>query len=156
MTDLTEKLNAGRLYYVKKKNGKIVIRQAHLYSCLITEKDTPYVDFDDNDIEEVLAPVPSYNEVQSLEADRLAKNEGEEIVAELKEENTRLRELIQRLGSDIEGLDIKKMLLIVEINNLKGLPKEVKEFIEEENPKDYTIMSERMDELLTKIEEVLK
>lgn len=111
MTDLTEKLNAGRLYYVKKKNGKIVIRQAHLYSCLRTENATPYVDFDDNDIEKVLAPVPSYNEVQAL-----------------KEENARL----------------------------KGLLREFKEFIEEENPKDYTIMSERMDELLTKIEEVLK
>lgn len=36
----------------------------------------------------------------------------------------------------------------------KQLLKEVKEFIEEENPKDYTIMSERMDELLTKIEEL--
>lgn len=126
MTELTDKLNAGRLYYVKKKNGKIVIRQAHLYSCLITEKDTPYVDFDDNDIEKVLAPVPSYNEVKILEADRLAKNEGEEIVSELKQENARLKELL----------------------------KEFKEFIEEENPKDYTIMSERMDELLTKINEV--
>lgn len=43
-----------------------------------------------------------------------------------------------------------------ELQELKGLLKEVKEFIEEENPKDYTIMSERMDELLTKIEETLK
>lgn len=79
MNDLTEKLNAGRLYYVKKKNGKIVIRQAHLYSCLRTENATPYVDFDDNDIEKVLAPVPSYNEVQAL-----------------KEENARLKKLLQQ------------------------------------------------------------
>lgn len=48
------------------------------------------------------------------------------------------------------------MVLIVEVNNLKSLLKECKEFIEEENPKDFTIMSERMDELLTKIEKVLK
>ena len=34
--------------------------------------------------------------------------------------------------------------------------KEVKEFIEGENPKEYTIMFERMDELLTKIEKALK
>lgn len=38
----------------------------------------------------------------------------------------------------------------------KDLIKECKEFFEEENPKYYTIMSERMDELLTKINEVLK
>lgn len=44
----------------------------------------------------------------------------------------------------------------LEVNKLRELLKEVKEFIEEENPKDYTIMSERMDELLTKIEEALK
>lgn len=37
---------------------------------------------------------------------------------------------------------------------LKDLIKECKEFFEEENPKDYTIMSERIDELLTKINEV--
>lgn len=38
----------------------------------------------------------------------------------------------------------------------KQLLKEVKEFIEEENPKDFTIMSERMDELLTKIAEMMR
>lgn len=46
-------------------------------------------------IKEVLAPVPSYNEVQSLEADRLAKNEGEEIVSELKQENASLKGLLK-------------------------------------------------------------
>lgn len=40
-------------------------------------------------------PVPSYDELQSLEANRLAKNEGEEIVSELKEENANLRELLK-------------------------------------------------------------
>lgn len=47
MTGYTEKLKAGELYYVKKKNGKIVIRQAHLYSCLRTENSMPFVDFED-------------------------------------------------------------------------------------------------------------
>ena len=46
--------------------------------------------------------------------------------------------------------------LDIENAKLKTLIREFKEFIEEENPKDYTIMSERMDELLTKIEEALK
>ena len=65
MTDLTEQLRAGELYYVKKKNGEIVRRQAHLYSCLRTENAIPFVDFEDNDIEKVLAPVPSYDEWQA-------------------------------------------------------------------------------------------
>ena len=39
MNDLTEKLKAGELYYVKKKNGKIVIRQAYFYSCLRKENE---------------------------------------------------------------------------------------------------------------------
>lgn len=42
------------------------------------------------------------------------------------------------------------------IYELRALLKDCKEFFEECNPKDYTIMSERMDELLTKIEEALK
>lgn len=66
MIDLTEKLKAGELYYVKKKNGKIVIRQSHLYSCLRTENSMPFVDFEDNDIDKVLASVPSYKEYQRL------------------------------------------------------------------------------------------
>ena len=74
----------------------------------------------------------------------------------LKEKNERQKELIKTLGSDIDYLDTKKMVLIVEVNNLKSLLKECKEFIEEENPKDFTIMSERMEDLLTKVNEVLK
>lgn len=38
-----------------------------------------------------------------------------------------------------------------ENKKLKELLKECREFFEEENPKDFTVMSERMDELLTKI-----
>lgn len=36
-----------------------------------------------------------------------------------------------------------------EIKQLKELLKECKEFFEEENPKDFTVISERMDDLLT-------
>lgn len=39
---------------------------------------------------------------------------------------------------------------------LRELLGECKEFFEEENPKDFTVMSERMDELLTKIEKVMR
>ena len=41
------------------------------------------------------------------------------------------------------------------INQLKELLRECREFFEEENPKDFTVMSERMDELLTKIDNAL-
>ena len=129
MTDLTEKWKAGELeegwYYIKyEEENEISIA----FACEWIERFAS-VGFEfDHDVEEVIAAVPSYEELQSLESDRLAKNEGEEIVSELKQENARL----------------------------KGLLREFKEFIKEENPKDYTIMSERMDELLTKIEEVLK
>lgn len=45
--------------------------------------------------------------------------------------------------------------LQLENNKLRSLLRECKEFFEEENPKDFTIMSERMDELLTRINAVL-
>ena len=109
MTELTEKLRAGELYYVKKKNGEIVIRQAHLYSCLRTENAMPFVDFEDNDVEKVIAPVPSYDEWQASEnyIDYLKqcisvyesknKQATETSIAynELLEENTKLKELLK-------------------------------------------------------------
>ena len=113
MTDLTDKLNAGRLYYVKKKNGKIVIRQAHLYSALKTEKAIPFVDFDDNDIEKVLAPVPSYDELQDMKEylDYSINNRNQltiqisrwiDKINEEKEENARLKELLKECKDIIE------------------------------------------------------
>lgn len=67
----------------------------------------------------------------------------------LKEENARIKLERDKFAYDLGVSDATNWALL-------RLLKEVKEFIEEENPKDYTIMSERMDELLTKIEEVLK
>lgn len=54
----------------------------------------------------------------------------------------------QDRGHECE-MPIKKLL--EENAKLKGLLKECKEFFEEENPKDFTVISERMDDLLTKI-----
>ncbi len=39
---------------------------------------------------------------------------------------------------------------------LRQLLKECQTFFEEENPKDFTVLSERMEDLLTKINEVMK
>ena len=91
MTNLTEQWNKGKLpegdYYIKRRNG-----------------DTLYDNIDshgvwrnsiDEDIVEVLAKVPSYEEYQKLLSDQLAKNEGVEINAELEAENTKLKELLK-------------------------------------------------------------
>lgn len=108
--DLADGLSAGRFYYVRKKKGKIVIRQAHLYSCLKTEKAIPFVDFDDNDIEKVLAPVPNYEEVK-----------------EFVEEDEKLKELLkkcQKFILDLFGLpygfkqDISAKELLTKINEV--------------------------------------
>lgn len=114
MTDLTKQWKAGELeegwYYILNHLNIIRIEQANVW---IGRQEEPFVAFDDDSgIKEVIAQVPNYEDLQAL-----------------KEENARQKELIQRLGSDIEGLDIKKMLLIVEVNNLKGLLKECKELI---------------------------
>ena len=136
MTDLTEKLNAGRLYYVKKKNGKIVIRQAHLYSCLITEKATPYVDFDDNDIEKVMAAVPSFEEWQdSIFNFNILKMS----LNGFEKRERRLKGLLKECYTIVDT----RML------NLRGL-------YNTDNLEVYKRESERLKKLLTKIVEVLK
>ena len=78
----------------------------------------------EDEIIEVLAPVPSYEEWQELK---------------LHDEKATIK-----LGEKI-----------IENDKLKELLRECKEFFEEENPKDFTVMSERMDELLTKIDNAI-
>lgn len=50
--------------------------------------------------------------------------------------------------------DVNKSLK-KENQQLKELLKECREFFEEENPNDFTVMSERMNELLTKIDNAI-
>lgn len=129
MTDLTEKWKKGELesglYYVgNNKITDIAFVKNNLLEVYTLNSNIPKMLKHDA---EIIAKVPTLEELQRLESDRLAKNEGVEFVAELEEENARL----------------------------KGLLKECKEFFEEENPKDFTIMSERMDDLLTRINAAL-
>lgn len=150
---MNDKLDAERLYYVKKKNGDVCIRQSH------------FVDFDDNDIEEVLATVPSYQELQDLKKYEKTINSYNgmpidytiacETVNKLLDEKDVLKKKIHILTESQMKLENTIGEVGEENARLKKLLKEVKEFIEEENPKDFTIMSERMDELLSKINEVL-
>lgn len=83
---LTEQWKKGELeidhnYYIKLKNGRTEI-QLFVGAFLMEEG---------NEVEEVLAEVPTYDEYQALLSDQLAKQEGEEIIAELEHENLLLK-----------------------------------------------------------------
>lgn len=65
-------------------------------------------------ITKILAPVPTYDEYKAMQAE----------LAELKEKIKKREELIQCLGSNIDELDVKKSVLIIENNKLRGLLKE--------------------------------
>lgn len=113
MTDLTEQWNKGKLpegdYYIKRRNG-----------------DLPYDNIDskgvwrnsiDEDIVEVLAPVPTFEEWQASEKynkhleekikiyERKDKQATETSIAynELLEENAQLKELLKECKDELEG-----------------------------------------------------
>lgn len=84
MTDLTEYT----WYYCKMKNGDIqMLERGGDY---FLSGDVPLLN---NEIKEVLAPVPSYEEYLSL---TYAKEEDEGIIAEYEAENTKLKELLRK------------------------------------------------------------
>lgn len=93
MTNLTEQWKQGKLqgvwYYIK------VIPDFE-YSNDIAFYTGGYFElYSEQDIEQVLAPVPTYEEYQALLSDQLAKNEAVEINAELEAENKKLKELMK-------------------------------------------------------------
>lgn len=109
--ELTEDWKAGKLeyrqYWVKNKVWEKPFIDRWLPNCSwkISCKDA---------IEQVLAPVPTYDEYKTMQAE----------LAELKEKTKKREELIQCLGSNIDELDVKKSVLIIENNKLRGLLKE--------------------------------
>lgn len=115
--ELTEDWKAGELeygqYWVKNKVWEKPFIDRWLPNCSwkISCKDA---------IEQILAPVPTYDEYKAMQAE----------LAELKEKIKKREELIQCLGSNIDELDIKKSVLIIENNKLRGLLKECKEWFE--------------------------
>ena len=113
--ELTEDWKAGKLaagyYYIKFKNGEIETRDNLIGGFLMNMK---------NPIVQVIAPVPTYDEYKAMQAE----------LAELKEKIKKREELIQCLGSNIDELDVKKSVLIIENNKLRGLLKECKEWFE--------------------------
>lgn len=113
--ELTEEWKAGKLaagyYYIKFKNGEIETRDNLIGGFLMNMK---------NPIIQVIAPGPTYDEYKAMQKE----------LAELKEKIKKREELIQCLGSNIDELDVKKSVLIIENNKLRGLLKECKEELE--------------------------
>ena len=152
-----------------------------------------YDGYSNDEVKEVLAPVPSYEEWQAkdeenilLKAENIKLKKQSELDfqradareyelatkfnnlytenQQLKTQIARLTEIVGVLPSNHSvgnlGYKIKNQRheinnRLKEIDKLKELLKECREFFEEENPKDFTVMSERMDELLTKIDNAI-
>ena len=75
---------------------------------------------------QILAPIPTYEQVKAMQ-DQIADLSKK--VEELKEKLTEKEKLIQSLGIDIDYLDTKKMILIVENNKILELLKECKNIV---------------------------
>lgn len=109
-----KKLKWHKSYYCKNKKGEIVV------ATLLGEDELYSKELGgtlNQGYWEVLAPVPSYEELSHLET-------------KLEWQDKRIAEL-------------------------KELLKECQLFFEEENPKDFTVISERMEDLLTRINKTI-
>lgn len=118
--ELTEEWKAGKLeadkdYYIEVASGTVII---DYYTQQDDNSHYPLglgFDLSSNKfIKRILAPVPPYDEYKAMQKE----------LAELKEKIKKREELIQCLGSNIDELDVKKSVLIIENNKLRGLLKE--------------------------------
>lgn len=115
MTDLTEYM----WYYCKMKDGDIRMLERGLDYFL--SGDVPLLN---NEVKEVLAPVPSYEELQNINKsvnNLMAAN------IKLQEENTKLRELLEGVKEIIEWYkddcgyrDIPTEVTLQHINQVLG------------------------------------
>lgn len=119
---LTEQWKKGELlsgwYYVE------LIRGEHRIDLYINDKNE-WIDCPDEIIDKVLTQIPTYEEYQALLSDQLAKEEGEEIVAELEAENKKHKELLEecrpalvRFVSYDDSEENARILLMNKINEL--------------------------------------
>lgn len=134
--ELTKDWKAGKLdvgfYYVKGVDGLFGIMSDYaLYRVNLNHSDNEMT---------LLAPVPTYDEYKAMQEEfaehrhycccmenevmRLDKAKLEEEIAKLKEKIKKKEELIQCLGSNIDELDVKKSVLIIENNKLRRLLEE--------------------------------
>lgn len=109
------KLEADKEYYIKITDDIVII---DFYTQQYDNSHYPLglgFDLSSNKfIKKILAPVPTYDEYKAMQKE----------LAELKEKIKKREELIQCLGSNIDELDVKKSVLIIENNKLRGLLKE--------------------------------
>lgn len=140
--ELTEEWKAGKLmqgwYFCKLKNGLI-----------------HHFEFNGNDFTDLTCHIPpvakilapcNYDEYKAMQAE----------LAELKEKIKKREELIQCLGSNIDELDVKKSVLIIENNKLRGLLKECDSCVRA--LKAYGVgecSGTRLEDLLTRINTAL-
>lgn len=121
MTDLTEKWKAGELetgaYYVKDERSKVYIDEYDdEYSCGYYLRTC----FSSDSVSEVLAPVPSYKELQALKAQLTehreycccAKNEV------LVLENANLKELLEGCKEDCGYKDLPTESVLTKIDEV--------------------------------------
>lgn len=135
------KLDWNKFYYIKLTSGEICIDYAHGAYFIKGKPQEITMDYTtNNDVKQILAPVPTYDEYKAMQEElaehrhycccmenevmRLDKAKLEEEIAKLKEKIKKKEELIQCLGSNIDELDVKKMVLIIENNKLSELLKE--------------------------------
>lgn len=109
---LHKRFDEPKLFYCKTDNG-IEILKTWGYKNLEFLSMSDEV-FEPVDNVQILAPVPTYDEYKAMQKE----------LAELKEKIKKREELIQCLGSNIDELDVKKSVLIIENNKLRGLLKE--------------------------------
>lgn len=126
---LTDDWKAGKLedglYYILLENGKTPISELETWYRTNIEESKEYYEteqafygYSDNMISEVLAPVPTYGEYRSMQAElaehrhycccakneklQLDKDELEEEIAELLADNKKMQEQVVRLNKYIE------------------------------------------------------
>lgn len=135
MTNLTEQKGKKTHFYIKLPNSDVFIGDEFALSL--------YRNCKDGDKVEVLGEVPSYGELSSIKNDLTAANG---LLKHEKEKNDQLKKWCE----EFNALDVAK-----ENTKLKELLKEWLLFEKEENPHDFTIMSERMEELAKQSKQVL-
>lgn len=151
MTDLTEQWKKGELpvdkdYYIKLKCGFILIDYyCQLYDNCHFPIDIGFDSIPEDDITEVLAPVPSYEELQNMN----------KAVNECMAANIKLVEKMKALNGNMDSVMQTNQALCKKLAELKELLKECKEPLE--------VFADKKDacewcpeDLLTKIDEALK
>ncbi len=148
---LTEQWKKGELpegwYYIKCDDG------------ICFDRFTYYGGFSkifNYSVKQILAPVPSYDEwfkIKNLAS--LSECLQEKNIECLHRENE-LKEILERHKKATAKAQIRSYDLEIINVQLKELLKEWVQFETEENPNDFTVMSERMSELGNKTKEALK